>query len=422
MPAVIAYAEAFQLQQSNDMIFEVDIIDEYNLVRQYQEFGSAHNIFVNEDSGYLYSVGIFDGGNGTFDDEINTGGIQIVDVRDGFNPVKVGFYNTANYTHDIQCVIYHGPDTAFVGHEICFAFTPSVNAVTILDVSNKSDIIEVSRTEGLNETQYVHQGWVTSSHEFLLMDDELDEFSGTVDEQTTYIYDVRDLSAPLLVSLFESNLTVIDHNQYIIDNGKSAESGEFRGYSFQSNYEAGLRVINIDGIAEGAIFEVAYFDSYVWAQRNFNVSVNETDWDLIEAERHDSVNFRGAWSVYPFFKPNKNESAYSDIVVLQNINTGLMVLRHDFGLNSIFEDDEASTTLAFGCTCVENYIPYCCDETEEFDNECYAGCEGYNVSVSCVQAECGDGDDEDSKETNSVGPRVCVVAMILSFLIVVFFQ
>lgn len=115
----------------------------------------------------------------------------------------------------------------------------------------------------------------------------------TVDEQVTYIYDVRNLSAPRLVSVYESNLTVIDHNQYIIDNGKSTESGEFRGYSFQSNYEAGLRVINIDGISEGAIFEVAYFDSYVWAERSSNVSVNVTDWDLIEAERHDSMNWRG---------------------------------------------------------------------------------------------------------------------------------
>ena len=66
-----------------------------------------------------------------------------MDVRDGFNPKKVGFYDAANYTvcefviehrlgqyqlqirqHDIQCVLYHGPDTAFVDHEICFAFTP----------------------------------------------------------------------------------------------------------------------------------------------------------------------------------------------------------------------------------------------------------------------------------------------------------
>ena len=135
-----------------------------------------------------------------------------------------------------------------------------MNAVTILDVSNKSDIVEISHTESLNETQYVHQGWVTGSHEYLLMDDELDEYLGTVDEQITYIYDVRNLSQPKLVSMFESNKTVIDHNQYIIDNGKSAESAEYKGFSFQSNYEAGLRVINIDGIADGVIFEVAYFD------------------------------------------------------------------------------------------------------------------------------------------------------------------
>lgn len=247
-----------------------------------------------------WDEGILCDGKFDFDEMSDTGGFQIVDVRDGFNPVKVGIYTMANYTHDIQCVNYHGPDTAFVDHEICFVFTPDVNAVTILDVTNKSDIIELSHTEALNETHYVHQGWVTSSHEFLLMDDELDEYYGEVETQMTYIFDVRNLSAPTLLNRFDSNLTVIDHNQYIIDNGKSTESGEFRGYSFQSNYEAGLRVLNIDGIAEGDIFEVAYFDSYVWAQLNLGPAQlvdgylnNVSNFELIEAERHDSVNFRG---------------------------------------------------------------------------------------------------------------------------------
>jgi len=35
-----------------------------------------------------------------------------------------------------------------------------------------------------------------------------------------------------------------------------------------------------------------------------------------------------------------------------------------------------------------NYIPYCCDDTFEFTNECEAACEGYNVTASCVQEEC----------------------------------
>jgi len=40
--------------------------------------------------------------------------------------------------------------------------------------------------------------------------------------------------------------------------------------------------------------------------------------------------------VFPCFKPHRYEDGYSNIVVLHSTQTGLMVLRHDIGMESLF--------------------------------------------------------------------------------------
>ena len=65
----------------------------------YNGFGNAHNIVINEDSGFAYSVG-----TGTC-----AGGLHMVDISNPTNPVDAGCYADDGYTHDAQCVIYNGP-------------------------------------------------------------------------------------------------------------------------------------------------------------------------------------------------------------------------------------------------------------------------------------------------------------------------
>ena len=55
-------------------------------------------------------------------------------------------------------------------------------------------------------------------------------------------------------------------------------------------------------------------------------------------------DYRGSWSVYPYFKPHRDGEQYSEVIVVQNINTGLYVLRHDIGLNDIFGQNEEQNT------------------------------------------------------------------------------
>ena len=51
------------------------------------------------------------------------------------------------YSHDVQCVIYNGPDSAYVGKEICFGSNET--NVWIADVSTKSDDNSGAKTIGL---------------------------------------------------------------------------------------------------------------------------------------------------------------------------------------------------------------------------------------------------------------------------------
>ena len=84
----------------------------------------------------------------------------------------------------------------------------------------------------------------------------------------TYIWDVVDLENPVLENTYLSTETAIDHNQYI--------SGDL---TFQSNYEAGLRILQIDQ-DNYDLTEMAYFDML---------------------PDSTTVNFAGTWSNYPWF-------------------------------------------------------------------------------------------------------------------------
>jgi len=75
----------------------------------YGEFGSAHNIIANEETGFMYSVG----------SKTCNSGLHMVDVRDPTNPQFAGCYGDDGYVHDAQCVIYNGPDHRYVNCSYC---------------------------------------------------------------------------------------------------------------------------------------------------------------------------------------------------------------------------------------------------------------------------------------------------------------
>ena len=66
----------------------------------------------------------------------------------------------------------------------------------------------------------------------------------------TYFWDITDLDAPELKSVYYSEKQSIDHNLYIVQD-----------YAYQSNYEAGLRILEIFE-ADHSLEQRAYFQVF----------------------------------------------------------------------------------------------------------------------------------------------------------------
>ncbi len=253
----------------------------------YNGFERAHNIVVNEASGFAFAVG----------GETCDGGLHMIDVRTPLSPTFAGCFSDDGYTHDAQCVLYAGPDTDYTGRELCFA--ANEDTITVVDVTDKASPTEIIKRSYAGRG-YTHQGWLTEDHAYFVVDDELDEMRFRHNTRT-YVFDLRDLDSPTLVETFTAAGAAIDHNQYIRD-----------GHSFQANYRRGLRVLKVAPPA--ATQEVAFFDTY---------------------PESDSASFSGAWSVYPFFP--------SGVVAISDINRGLFLVSPRLPMFSDgFEDGSTS--------------------------------------------------------------------------------
>ncbi|MGB1049423.1 MAG: choice-of-anchor B family protein [Rhodothermales bacterium] len=265
-------------------LLDIDEPQTFEVDAFYGEIGSAHNIVINEDTGFAYAVGVNSGG------ETCGGGLHMIDINDPLNPTFVGCFGHegtgragTGYSHDAQCVIYEGPDTEHAGKEICFGGNET--AVSIADVSDKDNPIALSTAEYPN-AGYTHQGWLTDDHEFFYVNDELDEVSGEQSRTRTMIFDVRDLDDPILVQEMMGTTAASDHNLYVQGN-----------YMYQSNYSAGLRILDVSD-PENPV-EVAYFD--------------------VNPVGDNEAGFNGTWSNYPYFE--------SGTILVTGIESGLFMLK-----------------------------------------------------------------------------------------------
>lgn len=250
----------------------------------YDRIYSAHNIVIDEETGFAYTVGNSQGG------ETCGGGSHIINIQDPTHPKFAGCFAHegtgragTGYTHDAQCVVYRGPDERYDGHEICFASNET--AVSIADMSDKSNPVIVARGDYPNPG-YTHQGWLSEDQRYFFVDDELDEINGTTDGTRTLIWDVAELDDPVLVNEYVSANKASDHNLYVKGN-----------LMYQSNYVSGLHVVDVSNVE--APIEVGHFDTVPWGS--------------------DKPGFGGSWSNYPFFK--------SGLIIVSSGEEGLFVLK-----------------------------------------------------------------------------------------------
>lgn len=255
----------------------------------YTAIASAHNIVINETTGFAYSVGSSGGG------ESCGGGLHMIDIRDPKNPAFAGCFGHegtgrrgTGYSHDAMCITYAGPDEEYTGQEVCFGANET--AISIADVTDKSNPMPISQATYPN-VAYAHQGWITDDHRYFYLGDEGDEGSqtrqGTPFPGTrTLMWDVTDLDDPVFVGEHFGETASTDHNMYVVGD-----------LLYQSNYTSGLRILDISDRENPR--EVGFIDTVPY---------------------DDGVSMSGSWSNYPYFK--------SGTVIVTSGREGLFMVRY----------------------------------------------------------------------------------------------
>ena len=241
-------------------------------------FGHAHNIAINETSGYAYVIGA----------DPYSGGPMFIDISSPTAPVVMGGYGGSSYTHDAHIVTYAGPDPDYQGREILFGSNSDGgdnNQVVIVDVTDKSNPRLISNATYSNGG-YTHQNWIDEAHRFLYVGDELDE-RRYGNRTKTLVFDLEDLDNPSLHYSYLGVTSAIDHNGYTKGNSL-----------FLANYSAGFREIDIENIGTESMTEIGFFDSF---------------------PENDNNSFSGVWNVYPFFE--------SGLIAISDSSRGLFLVQ-----------------------------------------------------------------------------------------------
>ncbi|MDY8135084.1 choice-of-anchor B family protein [Aquimarina sp. 2201CG5-10] len=251
----------------------------FTVDKHFTDFGSAHNIVINEDSGYAYAVGTSRAGT-------YRGGPVFINIQDPVNPVSDGgFLSTGDraYSHDAQVVNYNGPDSDYAGREILIGSNEI--EVVIADITNKSNPTTIS-TIKYSDVGYTHQGWFTEDMRYFILGDETDE-QGVGFNTRTIVFDLQDLDNPVQHMVYTGPTPAIDHNGYV------------KGDKFYlANYRAGIRVIDISDIGNKNMTEIGSFDTF---------------------PSSNSASFNGVWNVYPYFN--------SGNIVISDIEGGFFLVR-----------------------------------------------------------------------------------------------
>jgi choice-of-anchor B domain-containing protein len=122
------------------------------------------------------------------------------------------------------------------------------------------------------------------------MNDEGDELAGLVDGTRTIVWDLSDLSDPIVAKMYIGPVKASDHNLFV--------KGD---RIYESNYGSGLRVLDISDRVNPR--EIGFFDSAPYNDDGPGHSAGQS----------------GAWSNFPFFD--------SGTVIVTSMQEGLFVLK-----------------------------------------------------------------------------------------------
>jgi choice-of-anchor B domain-containing protein len=270
----VAYAVT-EASGTGVQVIDLSDIDNHNvtLVQTILNPSRTHNLAIDPVSGFLYTCGSRNSSGGTF--------TACFDVSNPLSPVRVGPTSmTTSYQHDMCPVTFtSGP---YAGRQILFG-NDEGRGVAIWDVTDKNNPFLIVR-RSYPQVKYNHQGWLSADRKYWYVDDELDEGEYNIMTRTL-VFNVEDITNPVLVNTFTTGLPAIDHNLYV-----------HGGFIFESNYTSGLRIFDSNNNPTNPV-SVGWFDTH---------------------PEDDATNFNGTWSNYPYLP--------SGTLIVNDINRGLFVL------------------------------------------------------------------------------------------------
>lgn len=249
----------FDLSQLPDTVVKTNQTAEF--------FQSAHNIYIDEEAGWLYVAGSNSNPNGAIILDLNT---------DPDNPVLIGSPPLpGGYFHDI----YVDNKTGYCSH--------GGNGLYVYDFSTPQSPILLGSLTEYPQSGYNHSSWATPDGQYAVMADE-------TFNKGLKMLDISDLTDIQVTDVFRSALLApvdtasIPHNPFIRDN-----------YIFISYYHDGVQVFDMSDPYD--VQQVAWYDTYP-DNSNYNA-------------------FRGCWGVYAFLS--------SGTILGSDMSNGLFVLSLD---------------------------------------------------------------------------------------------
>ncbi|MFG0328424.1 MAG: choice-of-anchor B family protein [Phycisphaerales bacterium] len=254
-------------------ILDLSAVDDGVVTLAGEEHIFGHNLFINEESGYMYVFNLFDNPRP---------GTRIYDLSDPVNPEFVAYINPSDaQAHDAQVVNYH--DGPYAGREIMYLHIADLG-LDIIDVTDKQNVTLLANITypGIG---FCHQGWLDEDRNYYYVDDAFDEMMGRSPMTRTLVFDVRDPANPFLASSFTTGLRASDHNLFWHE-----------GFVYEANWASGLWIFDarIDPLNPDI---VGWYDTY-------------------PLDDEDGI-FHGAMAPYPFF-PSGN-------IILSDWQRGLLV-------------------------------------------------------------------------------------------------
>lgn len=304
----------------------------------------SHDVYVNEEQGILYNVGmkvVLDNG-----DKISTG--VCYDLKENHLqpvPKSIIIDFPVNYLHDIVVESYNRSEQhALLGipmnktKELVFiAIGSTGDDYTIYDVTNLNKIEKIHSLI-IAGGGYYHQAWFTSDKRYMVISDEHQNddvrYINRVpilriyyDNQHEHLqlYHVQDIQNPFPTR---------NHNQYVANNidlfGKN--NNEFEDWVFGSNYNSGIQ-------AEKITYK-KYDKNNFTNDLEYETRQNPFELEFmgfIDTEVGSSdFSFGGSWSVYPFWELEKTAE---QIKYLSSGDHSMTIFKFKNGVENLIQFD-----------------------------------------------------------------------------------